>query len=121
MAKPDTEITFSQLKEGSIIQIENEANVEMQLKRYAEFLSELEAIREKFIKSVSEARVNDAVAFLQAVNVRNQAVKSARGKFRPQDAQSARWRMTIPDKPKVAERQIQLTFDRRSDNLRVGE
>lgn len=83
MSKTDAKITFSQLKEGSIIQIKNEANVKIQLKRYVEFLSELEAIREKFIKSVSEARVNDAVAFLQAVNVRNQAVKSAREKFRP--------------------------------------
>ena len=58
-------LTSAQLKEGQIAQAT------------FEFLAELENIKAEFIRVVTEAHPTDAVAFIEALDTRNEAINSA--------------------------------------------
>lgn len=73
-------ITPSQL-EGSIRQSAYKAQAKSKYSYYGIFLVKLEDIKTEFIQAVTEARPADGVAFIQALDAQDGAMKSAQVKY----------------------------------------
>lgn len=74
-------LTIEQLEQGQIAHDELMAQSEEDQNCYGIFLAKLEDIKTEFIRAATEVRVNDAVAFMQALTIRNEATKLARAEY----------------------------------------